>query len=156
MRIETKSVRDLLTDRKTLTEAYLFQYLIGNTDWSIPGLHNICLIKSKDPSIPKPYVVPYDFDYAGIVNTNYAIPDEQLGTESVRERVYRGVCLSESDLFKAAALFIEKKQSIYNIYENERLLNKNTKRSTIKYLDEFYSIMENENKFRRYIIESCR
>ena len=156
IRIETKNVSDLLTDRKTLTEAYLFQYLIGNTDWSIPGMHNIFLIKSKDPSIPKPYVVPYDFDYAGIVNTNYAIPDEQLGTESVRERVYRGVCLNKSDLFKAAALFIEKKQSIYDIYENDQLLTKNTKRDAIKYLDEFYTVMENENRFRRNILESCR
>jgi hypothetical protein len=114
------------------------------------------ILKSKDPSIPKPYVLPFDFDYAGIVNANYAIPDEQLGTESVRERVYRGVCLNESDLFIAAELFIEKKQHIYNLYENDHLFTKSVKRSTIKYLDEFYSIMENEAKFRRNIIESCR
>ncbi|MDZ7606934.1 MAG: hypothetical protein U5K79_15395 [Cyclobacteriaceae bacterium] len=36
--IETKNIRDPLTDLNTLAKGYLFQYLIGNTDWSIPGL----------------------------------------------------------------------------------------------------------------------
>jgi len=156
IRIETKNIRDLSTDRKTLTDAYLFQYLIGNTDWSIPGMHNIYMIKSKDPAKLKPYVVPYDFDYAGIINTMYAVPDEQLGTESVRERVYRGVCLPEADLEKAKERILKKKQDIYQLIQNDQLLDKRTKQSTIKYLDEFFKIFESPKQFTRYIVDSCR
>ena len=156
IRIETKNIRDLSTDRKTLTDAYLFQYLIGNTDWSIPGMHNIYMLKSNDPAKPKPYVIPYDFDYAGIINTIYAVPDEQLGIETVRERVYRGVCLPEADLIKAKERILLKKQDIYQLIQNDQLLDKRTKKSTIKYFDEFFLIFENEKSFARYIIDNCR
>lgn len=156
MRIETKSIRDNLTDVKTLADAYLFQYLIGNTDWSIPAMHNIYLIKSKDFSYPKPYAIPFDFDYAGIVNTMYATPDEHLGTDDVRERVYRGVCIPENNMIMAKDRFIEKKLKIYDLLNNDSLLNKSNKRSTIIYIDEFYTILESKNAFRRNILDSCR
>ena len=154
--IDNKNVRDQLTDIPTLANAYLFQYLIGNTDWSIPGRHNLQLIKSKDPVLPKPYVIPYDFDYAGIVNTNYAIPDENLGISSVTERVYRGVCIPEADIRKAVKHFIDKKEQIYQLYQNTNLLDKNNARFTLEYLDSFYSIIENENSMKRNILDACR
>ena len=156
MRIETKSIRDNQTNLPVLMDSYLFQYLIGNTDWSILAMHNIYLLKSLNPLDPNPYVIPYDFDYAGIVDTNYAVPDEQLGTKSVRERVYRGYCLPIELVKNSAKKFIQNKEKIYAIYQNETLLNKSTKGKTIRYLDEFYEIIENENLLKRHIIESCR
>ena len=156
MPIDNKNVRDNLTDLPTLANAYLFQYLIGNTDWSIPGRHNLQLIKSKDPMLPKPYVIPYDFDYAGIVNANYAIPDENLGISSVTERVYRGVCISEAKIKNAVKHFIDKKDQIYQLYQNSDLLDKNNARFTQKYLESFYKTIENESSLKRYILDSCR
>ncbi|MCK5207201.1 MAG: hypothetical protein KAQ79_04250, partial [Cyclobacteriaceae bacterium] len=101
-------------------------------------------------------VIPYDFDYAGIVNTNYAIPDENLGIESVTERVYRGVCMPESTIRETVKYFIDSKERIYALYQNTELLDKNNKRQTLQYLDEFYMIIENENGLKRNIIDSCR
>ncbi len=154
--IDNKNVRDKSTDLPILANAYLFQYMIGNTDWSIPGRHNIQMIKSTDPTKLKPYVIPYDFDYAGIVNTNYAIPDPQLGISSVRDRVYRGVCLPDTYIKEGVRSFIEKKKEIYELYENSDLLDKNNRRNSINYLDSFYAVIENDNSLRRNIIESCR
>ncbi len=156
IRIETKGVRDMRTDLRVLSDAYLFQYLIGNTDWSIPGLHNMYILKSLDPTKPNPYVIPYDFDYAGIVNTNYAIPDPELGTKTVRERVYRGVCITPNEIYQARGRFIALKQKIYDLYSNDAYLSKYNKNMTISYLDEFYEIIENENVFKREIINTCR
>lgn len=154
--IDTKNIRDQLTDVPTLATTYLFQYLIGNTDWSIPGRHNIQLIKSKDPMLTKPYVIPYDFDYAGIINTNYAVPDENLGISSVTERVYRGVCIPETEIKKAVKNILDNKEQFYQLYENSDLLDKNNKRFTLGYLDDFFEIIENENSLKRYILDSCR
>ena len=154
--IDAKGMRDVRTNLNTLAHVYLFQYLIGNTDWSIPNLHNIYLLKSQDSVMIAPYVIPYDFDYAGIVNTIYAIPDEQLGTKTVRERVYRGTCISENELFTARTKILEKKQSIYALFRNDMLLNKSMQQSTMSYLDEFFNLIENEKAFRRNIIEACR
>jgi hypothetical protein len=154
--IDAKNISDKNTHTSTLVNTYLFQYLIGNTDWSIPARHNIQLFKSTNPMITKPYVIPYDFDYAGIVNTSYAIPDENLGTESVTERVYRGVCLPESYIKKAVKNFIENKEEIYALYEKSAVLHKNNRKTSINYIDDFYKIIEKEYGLKRNIIESCR
>lgn len=154
--IETQNIRDDYTDLNTLSNGYLFQYLIGNTDWSIPGKHNIEIIKSKDPTILTPHFIPYDFDYAGIVNTNYAVPDERLGIGTVRERVYRGVCIDESYIHKAVKNFLDSKEKIYALYNSSGMLDKNNLQSTLKYLDDFYEIIENDKTLRRNILEECR
>jgi len=156
MRIEPSMIRDRQTNKQVLMDAYLFQYLIGNTDWSIPAMHNIYIIKSLDPTIPMTYVIPYDFDYAGLVNATYAVPDKQLGTETVRERVYRGVCLPDADLLSSAERVLTKKNEIYNLIENDTLLNKSNRRSTLNYINEFFKILENKKSFKRNIIEACR
>jgi hypothetical protein len=153
--IEAKNIRDIRTHLHTLAHVYLFQYLIGNTDWSIPNLHNIYLLKSRDSVMMAPIVIPYDFDYAGIVNPTYAIPDEQLGTKTVRERVYRGICISENELLNARNTILDKKQNIYALFSNDILMNKSMNQSAIDYLDEFFDIIENEKAFRR-IIDACR
>ncbi len=156
MEVEVENLKDDYTDHKSLADTYLFQYLIGNTDWSIPGLHNIYLVKSLNPNISAPVAIAYDFDYAGIINTNYAIPDPHLGTRTVRERVYRGVCIPEIEIKNAAKGIISKKEKIYDIYRNDKLLNKFNKQNTIEYLDDFFEIMENDNLLKKNIIDSCR
>jgi len=156
IKIETKNIKDSYTDHKTLAEAYLFQYMIGNTDWSIPAMHNVYLIKSTDPNKIAPCAIPYDFDYAGIVDANYAIPDPKLGIATVRERVYRGICLSENEVQDAAKEFLDKKNQIYDLYQNDQLLDKNVKNNTLAYLDEFFEVLENKNLFKKNILDSCR
>ncbi|MEO6453965.1 MAG: hypothetical protein ABIN97_07840 [Ginsengibacter sp.] len=54
------------TDREQFLKMAVFQFMIGNTDWSVPYLQNIKLI-TKDSAIV-PYTIPYDFDHAGIVD----------------------------------------------------------------------------------------
>ena len=155
IQIETESIRDQLTDLETLGYGYLFQYLIGNTDWSIPARHNIQMIKSKDPNLYKPYVVPYDFDYSGLVNTDYAVPDERLGIESVRERVYRGVCIDNQFIEAAVERFKQSKEEVYRLYESS-LLEERVKNYALNYIKEFYQIIESPTSLRRNILESCK
>jgi hypothetical protein len=156
VRIKTEHVRDIRTHIPTLADAYLFQYLIGNTDWSIPAMHNIYLIKSTDPLKTAPYVIPYDFDYAGIVNAIYAVPDENLGTKTVKERVYRGVCMDSNPLYDSRARLLNNKAQIYQLYDQDILLSKGNKRNTVIYLDEFFKTLESDFAFDRRIIQSCR
>ena len=66
------------TDRQQINLVSIFQYMIGNTDWSVPVKHNIKLMVPKNDTLARPYPIPYDFDYAGLVNAPYAVPDEQL------------------------------------------------------------------------------
>src|ERR1700682_561408 len=88
------SVKVKLRPEQTESNSFLtiavFEYMIGNTDWSVQYQQNIKLIKFDSSSVPSP--VPYDFDMSGIVNSPYATPAEELNMRSVRERRYRGYC----------------------------------------------------------------
>lgn len=144
------------TDDEVAHTMTVFQYMIGNTDWAVPVLHNIKLYKLKDPEKFKPITVTYDFDYAGMVNADYAIPDERLGIKSVRERIYRGFCIPEKDMMEIIEPFKQKKESFYALVNNFDLLDKYHKSEMVEYLDEFYQIIEHPDLLREKIINNCK
>ncbi|HUQ52474.1 MAG TPA: hypothetical protein VM692_09650, partial [Gammaproteobacteria bacterium] len=80
----------------------VFQYFVGNTDWSaLAGpagqecCHNVVpYVRADGVMVP----VPYDFDATGLVNAPHALPDERLPIRSVRQRLYRGACRTPEEL----------------------------------------------------------
>src|SRR5258705_5177329 len=102
--LEVGNLHDILTDPKYMTLVSVFQYLIGNTDWSVWGRHNIVILRDSGPS-ERLLAVPYDYDFAGAVGAPYAVPPEQLPIKSVRERLYRGYCQPDSVLMPVLARF---------------------------------------------------
>jgi hypothetical protein len=132
----------------------VFQYLIGNSDWSSRALHNAELMLD---STGKYYVVPYDFDFSGAVHARYATPPPQLPIRSVRQRIYRGHCAPAEDYAKVFALFKDKKDAIYGLYRDEigRLLDQKTVERTLEYFDEFYEVIESPGTAQREIVQAC-
>ncbi|HEX5150637.1 MAG TPA: hypothetical protein VFW07_04280 [Parafilimonas sp.] len=144
------------TNRGQMTLVAIFEYMIGNTDWSVPGGHNIVLMQLKKDSTARPFVVGYDFDYAGLVNAEYAVPTEDLGLESVRERLYRGFSRTPDELNTAIAVFNDKKDSIYSLIKNFTLLTERNRGEIIQYLDDFYKTINNKNQVKSVFIEGAR
>jgi hypothetical protein len=144
------------TNRKQMTLVAVFEYMIGNTDWSVPAKHNIKLIQSKADSLSKPFAVPYDFDYSGLVNTEYAVPDAMLNTETVEERVYRGFPRTMEELNETFEIFIQQKENIYALINNSELLASRTKRDMIYYLESFYSIIKKPGDVKKIFIDGAR
>ncbi len=143
-------LRQALVDSVLMARVALFQFMIGNTDWSVPYQHNIKLYTPKTGS---PIPVPYDFDHSGIVNASYALPAAELNIASVRERLYRGIAYSQSIVNETITLFLSKKESIYQLYEKNKALDKTYIKNTIEYLDEFYEIIQNPKKLKTQIID---
>lgn len=134
--IETKTKPEY-TDRIPFLTMAVFQFLIANTDWSVQYNQNIKLIATD--SLAFLTVVPYDFDHSGIVETPYARPTEELQMFSIRERRYRGFCISDLSQFEPIVLFYNSiKKEIYTLYKSCNLLDTQYKDKTIAYLDEFY------------------
>ncbi|GAA4428554.1 hypothetical protein GCM10023188_12870 [Pontibacter saemangeumensis] len=138
------------TEMKSMATLAVFQYMIGNTDWSVPYRHNIKLL-SLD-SLRAPYPVPYDFDYSGIVAPPYAIPPPELGISSVRQRLYRGYDFPEPVYAEVISTFKAKRAAIYDLYRNFPYLEKSTQRMTLKFLDDFYEIITDPKDFDRQIV----
>jgi hypothetical protein len=146
-----------MMDPDLMTLTLVFQYLIGNTDWSVSGLHNVKLLVDEQQI---PVAVPYDFDWTGIVNARYAKPDPSLKIRRVRDRLWRGYCkpdeIAEIELAPAISRFNEEKDAIYALYRNASGLDENTRQETINYIDDFYETINNDGKRRRELIRKCR
>ena len=99
----------------------VFEYMIGNTDWSVQYYQNVKLIASDSLSIPS--TVPYDFDHAGIVDAPYAKPAEALQLSSTQERRYRGFCIASMAAYdETFALFNSLKNEFYDVYTKSPML----------------------------------
>jgi hypothetical protein len=134
----------------------VFQFMIGNTDWSIPGRHNVKLIRVGEKR--SLYAVPYDFDMSGIVSTHYAAPHRKLSHQikSVRTRLYRGLCRKQEEFTPVLARFNRKKKEIYALYNHFPLLEDRNKKDTLRYLDAFYKIINKPKSVKRHLVENCR
>lgn len=133
----------------------MFQYMIGNTDYSIYKLHNIILVSDSARKFP-PIPIPYDYDWSGLVSASYAVPNPLINTENVTERVYRGFKKEPFIVYHTIQIFNTKKQEIYQLFENFELLNNSEKKRVTKYLDEFYQVINNDRMVKQEFFDNAR
>jgi hypothetical protein len=148
-KLSQKSVSPEIMDRMAI-----FSYMIGNTDWSVPIQHNCKFLSSLNLNMAGlAIIVPFDFDYAGLVDTDYAVPFEGLGLASVRDRRYLGICRSEAVFMNAIKEFTDKKEEFFRIINEFPLLKENEKKVMIRYLESFYSRID-KNKTLLYDMQN--
>lgn len=131
----------------------VFQYFIGNADWSVSALHNVKIILDEQQSVP--IAVPYDFDFAGAIDARYAAPPEDLGTRSVRDRVLISHCRTQEEFDRVFELFRNRKDAIYDLYRNQLGLQEKYTRRALEYFDEFYETIDNPRAVRREFLRGC-
>ncbi|MGH7519466.1 MAG: hypothetical protein ACREOC_18695 [Gemmatimonadales bacterium] len=131
----------------------VFQYLIGNTDWSVIMIHNIRLVQVEGH--PSFLPVAYDFDWSGVVNATYARPDARLGTKTVRERVYRGACRPMEELKPALARVMERRDSIRDAFASIPDLEPKRLEDVLRYLDEGFRMIDRPEEFKHEQDRAC-
>jgi len=139
-------------DMETMTLVGLFEYMIGNTDVSLLKLHNLILVRSSTGVV---YPVPYDFDYSGVVNARYAIPAAALNLATVRERLYRGPCLTQEDLTPFLTRLGGMRENIMSLYDTVPALDNGYRKDARSYLDGFFKIIEKPGDAKRAFIDGC-
>jgi hypothetical protein len=152
--LELRGARFDDLDSVQLGLAAVFLYLIGGTDWSLPALHNIELVRVEQSLAL--YAVPYDFDWTGMVNARYGFPDSRLGIRTVRDRLYRGPCLSDAHWGEVLDVFRARKDAIYAVYDSVPGLDPKYLRETRRYLDDFYQTIDTPGALSRELIRKCR
>ncbi|RPH99656.1 MAG: hypothetical protein EHM68_01325 [Lysobacterales bacterium] len=143
----------------------LFQYMIGNVDWAaLQGpdhkdecCHNVKLIgpeplQAGDFAIP----VPYDFDSAGLVDAEYAVPPNGLPITAVTQRLYRGYCLHNGTLEAARQQLLAREGDFLALIASETRLQPGSKKKATAFLEKFFETAKNPKRFQSYIIERCR
>ena len=163
--IEVPSTLPSRLDPLAASRAALFQYMVGNLDWSaIRGpdgecCHNVKLIGAENdpqgdgtPLVP----VPYDFDSTGLVDAHYADPPQGLGVRRITTRMYRGYCRHNPQLPATRAEFRALEPEIRAVIANESRLEPRERQKALDYLDEFFAVLAEDQQFEKEITESCR
>jgi len=152
VKLSQKNIKPEIMDRMAI-----FNYMIGNVDWSVPGQHNILVLsqpKSDRPDLG--VIVPFDFDYAGLVNTDYAVPHEDLPITDVRERYYMGICRSEEVFLNAVKEFSDKKEEFYRIINEFPYLKERSKKDITMFLDGFFKDFDKRNTIVYKFLNECK
>ena len=138
----------------TSVQNSMFQYLIGNTDFSVAYQHNGKLLYIDK----KIYPLPYDFDLCGLVDASYAIVNSKLGIESVKDRKYRGFKREESLVEEVRDQILSKKGDLFQIVDSQKTKFEipSEFESTREYLTKFFDIMEDDNSFEKDVIKMMR
>jgi hypothetical protein len=137
-------------DSDSLMPMMIFEYMIGNTDFSIYALHNVKLVQRPDNTF---HPVAYDFDFSGMVRAPYAAPDRALMLTSVRERMYRGPCRPAPQVDPYIANFVAKRDQLRALPDAIPGLDKASKEDVRSYLDEFFNQIKNTKDIRRLFVE---
>jgi len=141
-------------DNMTSVQYSMFQFMIGNTDFSVAYQHNGKLLY-VDKII---YPLPYDFDLCGLVDASYAIVNSRLGILSVKDRKYRGFKRDESLLYDVKEQILSKKTEFFQIIDSHKIKFEVSSEfeSTREYLTSFFDILEDDNSFEKEIIQNMR
>ncbi len=112
----------------------LFNYLIGNSDWSMQEMRNVkVLIKDG-----KRILVPYDFDFAGLVDAPYVKLRPEHKLASSKDRIFLGFREDAADLKSANRYFKHKREPILKTIQDCTLLSSENKNEMIQYINSFY------------------
>lgn len=139
----------------------VFQYLIGNTDWSYafpaPGENECCHNSSPVGGPDGPvFAVPFDFDHAGLVDAPYASTDPSLPIRRVRERLFRGICGSPESLNVTLGSFEVLRAEIQSLFEEADFLSQRSRSRSLRYIDEFFETISDDRRVERELISKCR
>jgi hypothetical protein len=147
-----KSIVPRIIDRLAI-----FNYMIGNYDWGVPGQHNVKVIKPLViESSGLGIAIPYDFDWTGFVNASYAIPAEVVGIQNIRERLFEGICRSKEVYLKDLEIFAKNKEAFYRVINEFPYLNKKEKRDMTVYLDDFFNQFERKSQLIDKLLNNCK
>jgi hypothetical protein len=160
LRVKSSKFHEMDQAKTALVE--LFHLLIANNDYSVlqgpPGgqcCHNtevIAIMGKGGGRIP----IPYDFDLSGLVNAAYALPPRRLPITSVRSRYYKGLCQPPEILADAIEHVQSKRDEIMALFMNSKELDEKHKEKALKFIEDYYAILDSPKRLDREIISRCR
>ncbi len=142
----------------------LFEYMIGNLDWSMRAgpddegcCHNSRLFAAPGaaPTGANLLPVPYDFDFSGLVDAPYAVPPEGFKIRSVKSRVYQGFCRHNGELMVAAAEMRGHRGEIDALVGRLPGLEPKARAKAAAYLGGFFDDIATDREVEAKLIKSC-
>ena len=137
---------------------YVFQYLVGNTDWSFVTAENeeFCCHNGHLVDIAgRTHPIPYDFDMTGIVNARYAKPRPEMRLRSVRQRRYRGFCMDPGPLRAAIERVNARRDAIFELVRNTPGLTGKAAEKAVDYVAGYYDEASDPDRLLTLFEKDC-
>jgi hypothetical protein len=151
-------VHPLQQDAVASVQNAIFQYMIGNTDYSTAYQHNGKLLFIDKRTIP----LPYDFDMAGLINASYSvvsqIQGETLEINKVTDRIYRGFKRDDQVLRQVRQEFLDNKPRMMAVVDGLQSNFDDPKEfaTARKFIADFFVIIEDDAMFKKEIVDRGR
>ena len=147
-------------DQRQLALMFVFQYMVGNVDWSLvrpyedPACcHNGTLVETGE----KLFYVPYDFDLSEFVDVPYAGSEQSLpGGGRGGSRRYLGFCIDSDYVRDAIRTIREHEEEILGVIAELPLLSEKDKNSRTRYLSRFFKSAADEERMLRNFEKRCK
>ncbi len=127
-------------EQAKINQVALFQYMIGNSDWSMNYEKNVKFLE-KDNNV---LAIPYDFDFSGLVNPPYGRLNPKYNVTTMLDRVYLGMPETIVHMEPTFELFKENKPELVALVQNNKHLSRKTKKEMLSYLDSFFENLTSE------------
>ena len=158
--VKIARIRSEDIERRQQNLIHVFSYMIGNTEYSLlypePDKH-CCHNTDVLSADGGPYYVPlpFDFDFAGLVDAPYAEPNPRYPISSVRTRHYKGLCANNDLLPDTVQVFLDRREEFERIIDDYKRLSRYSARLVQEYLNSFFSKIERPEAVQKSLADKC-
>jgi len=151
--IEDITIKMEDVENDILLKLSVFEYLIANSDWAVPLIHNLKVFGDEE-SMEHLIAVPYDFDYSGWVNTHYSMPRVDLGLEKITERAFFGPCYSEDMYRPVLDFYLGLEDKLIDMIKDFEYLDRPERNELVRFIKSFYRLYR-KDEIINIIKEQC-
>lgn len=137
---------------KDLLRIHMFQYMIANMDFVVSDRQNVKIITNPEMG-GRPLVVPYDFDWSGLVDASYTFQTDKSAYEARQK--YKKLCQPASAYEEMIAEFQSKQEEVWALYEDNPYLSDESISYTLKNLKGFYKSLKKSKTLETVFLKDC-
>jgi len=120
----------------------LFQYMIGNSDYSTRMIRNVKMMKGADGNYT---AIPYDFDFSGLVNAGYATGMPHFNETKVTDRTLIWEFADTAEFAAATAHLTHLKDTLLDQVAGFDGLTDASRKEMTKYLKKFFRQLKTQS-----------
>ena len=148
--IDADSMKFKDINRRNMVQLGLFQYMIGNTDYNLKEMHNLKAVQPKNTN--DAILIAYDFDSSGLVDARYALPHPMLPIQDVKDRWFNMKGCSGKEIQEHVDHFQNCKTDILDYCQSFSILNSQSHKTSMEYIEAFYVIIENPSEVKEQFV----
>ncbi len=137
---------------KDLLRVHMFQYMIANMDFVVSDRQNVKIVTNPEMG-GRPLVVPYDFDWSGLVDASYTFQTDKSAYEARQK--YKKLCQPISAYEEMIAEFLSKQEDVWALYEDNPYLSDESISYTLKNLKGFYKALKKSKTIETVFLKDC-